>query len=197
VRTRVHEYGGGEHLVLPDGRAVFSNFRWASACPASAQQAHGRVLALGLPWLWHPGPECCLNRRLVSNTSSPPPPNPNPTHPPLSDQRVYVQALAPGSPAQPLTAEGSGQRFADYCWDGPRGRLVAVCEDHSEPSKEAVNFVAAIGGLGQPGLGSQRQDGLALGRAWGPAGCQGRRPASGRAPTCFAPRWLRANVLSV
>ncbi|KIY96392.1 peptidase S9 prolyl oligopeptidase active sitedomain protein, partial [Monoraphidium neglectum] len=26
VRTRVHEYGGGEHLVLADGRLVFSNF---------------------------------------------------------------------------------------------------------------------------------------------------------------------------
>jgi hypothetical protein len=27
VRTRVHEYGGGEHAVLPDGRLVFTNFR--------------------------------------------------------------------------------------------------------------------------------------------------------------------------
>lgn len=26
ARTRVHEYGGGEHLALGDGRLVFSNF---------------------------------------------------------------------------------------------------------------------------------------------------------------------------
>ncbi|KAI8473651.1 MAG: Alpha/Beta hydrolase protein [Monoraphidium minutum] len=87
VRTRVHEYGGGEHLVLPDGRLVFTNF---------------------------------------------------------SDQRVYVQPLAGGAPPALLTAEGSGQRFADYCWDSTRNRLLAVCEDHSDSSKEAVNFLAAV-----------------------------------------------------
>lgn len=89
VRTRCHEYGGGEHLLLTDGRLVFSNF---------------------------------------------------------SDQRVYLQPLLPqGSPPEPLTAECSGQRFADYCHDAARNRLLAVCEDHSDKeAKEPTNFLAAI-----------------------------------------------------
>jgi hypothetical protein len=71
----------------------------------------------------------------------------NGLHPTPRDQRVYVQPLRPqGAPATPLTAEGSGQRFADYRLDADRGRLLAVCEDHSDASKEAVNFLAAIGG---------------------------------------------------
>ncbi|GBF99098.1 peptidase [Raphidocelis subcapitata] len=87
VRTRVHEYGGGEHLALGDGRLVFSNF---------------------------------------------------------SDQRAYLQPLAPGAPAAPLTPAGAGLRFADYRADPARGRVVAVCEDHSDASREARNYLAAI-----------------------------------------------------
>ncbi|KAF8061339.1 dapb3 [Scenedesmus sp. PABB004] len=87
VRTRVQEYGGGEHLVTDDGRVFFSNF---------------------------------------------------------ADQRVYMQGLAPGAAPRALTAEGSGQRFAGYALDGGRGRLLAVCEDHSAEGQEAVNTLAAI-----------------------------------------------------
>jgi len=64
-----------------------------------------------------------------------------------SDQRAYLQPLQPpGSTPTPLTKADAKQRFADYTLDGTRNRLIAVCEDHSEDGKEAVNFIAAIGG---------------------------------------------------
>jgi hypothetical protein len=76
----------------------------------------------------------CLTRPSVTNTHR--------------SQRVHVQELGsaggPGQP-QPLTAEGSKQRFADYALDAARNRLIAVCEDHSQEGQEAVNSIAAIG----------------------------------------------------
>ena len=80
----------------------------------------------------------------------------NPCQPPArSDQRVYRQPLAPGAAPAPLTrgAGGGALRFADFCLDAPRARLVAVCEDHAAVGgggggQEAENYIAAIGARG-------------------------------------------------
>jgi hypothetical protein len=62
------------------------------------------------------------------------------------DQCVYVQDLSSGSQPVALTAADSKQRFANYELDGPRKRLLAVCEDHSKgDDQEATNSIAAIG----------------------------------------------------
>jgi dipeptidyl aminopeptidase/acylaminoacyl peptidase len=44
------------------------------------------------------------------------------------DQRIYVQK--PNQPPQPLTPEGK-LRYADFCLDSQRNRLICVCEDHT------------------------------------------------------------------
>jgi hypothetical protein len=90
-----------------------------------------------------------LKSVLHSSPALPGPPPPGP-----SDQRVYVQDVAPGAAARALTPEGAGLRFADYAWDAPRARLLAVCEDHSVAGEEASNYIAAIGGAGGGGGGS-------------------------------------------
>lgn len=61
---------------------------------------------------------------------------------------MHIQDIQQGQPAgkpHGLTASGSQQRFADYHLDGPRNRLLAVCEDHSQKDQEASNSIAAIG----------------------------------------------------
>lgn len=55
------------------------------------------------------------------------------------------QDLASCSAPVRLTDPAAKQRFADYVLDAPRGRLIAVCEDHSAEGQEAVNSIAAIG----------------------------------------------------
>lgn len=59
----------------------------------------------------------------------------------FSDQRIY--SVAPGGRPEPLTPERPW-RYADFAVDRPRGRLTAVREDHSDPSREPVNAIAAI-----------------------------------------------------
>eukprot|EP00879_Flechtneria_rotunda_P016022 GHRR01016758.1.p1 GENE.GHRR01016758.1~~GHRR01016758.1.p1 ORF type:complete len:650 (+),score=174.18 GHRR01016758.1:481-2430(+) len=87
VRSRVHEYGGGEHLVAANGKVYFSNFQ---------------------------------------------------------DQVVYFQDLQPGSKPTALTMADSKLRFANYALDATRNRLIAVCEDHLQDHREAINTIAAI-----------------------------------------------------
>ena len=72
-----------------------------------------------------------------------PPPPPHPPAP-SSDQRLYRQSLEPGSAAVALTPADAKLRFADAVVDGGRGRLVAVCEDHSGKG-EAVTTISAVG----------------------------------------------------
>lgn len=59
----------------------------------------------------------------------------------FSDQRIY--SVDPGCEPEPLTPERPW-RYADFAVDRPRGRLTAVREDHSDPSREPVNAIAAI-----------------------------------------------------
>lgn len=53
----------------------------------------------------------------------------------FDDQRVYRQRRLPGgagwSRPEPLSAADSGMRYADFCVDVLRGRLLCVREDHS------------------------------------------------------------------
>ncbi len=57
------------------------------------------------------------------------------------DQRIY--AAQPGAHPEPLTPEGPW-RYADFEFDIPRRRLLAVREDHSDPQREAVQSIVAI-----------------------------------------------------
>jgi dipeptidyl aminopeptidase/acylaminoacyl peptidase len=59
----------------------------------------------------------------------------------FADQRLYRQDL--GAEPRPLTP-AEGIRFADGVFDGKRGRIVGVREDHRESSREAVNTIAAV-----------------------------------------------------
>jgi dipeptidyl aminopeptidase/acylaminoacyl peptidase len=83
VRTRVHEYGGGDYLVT-GGVVYFSNF---------------------------------------------------------SDQRIYRQEL--GSVPVPLTRL-DGMRYADMIIDLAHSRIIAVREDHVNPSRQAINTLVSI-----------------------------------------------------
>lgn len=66
----------------------------------------------------------------------------------FADQRLYktggadTEALPLREP-QPLTPSG-GQRYADLVIDLPRKRLICVCEDHSDPTREPVNTLISI-----------------------------------------------------
>ena len=59
----------------------------------------------------------------------------------FADQRVYVQQ--PGETPNPLTAE-SKLRYANFCLDKSRNRLICVAEDHSNPNVEAENRLVTI-----------------------------------------------------
>ena len=83
VRTRVHEYGGGGHLVT-GGVVYFSNF---------------------------------------------------------ADQCIYRQVV--GSEPQPLT-HSEGMRYADMNMGAAHSRIIAVREDPSDPSEQAINTLVAI-----------------------------------------------------
>jgi dipeptidyl aminopeptidase/acylaminoacyl peptidase len=59
----------------------------------------------------------------------------------FADQRIY--RLIPGEPPAPITPD-NGLRYADLMLDAPRDRIICVCEDHSDPSREAVNTLVAV-----------------------------------------------------
>ena len=72
----------------------------------------------------------------------------------FNDQRLY--SAAPGKPPQPITPEAAW-RYADGIVDRRRNRLIAIREDHTPASREAVNTVVAIdlsGDRGQTVLAS-------------------------------------------
>lgn len=83
ARTRVHEYGGGDYIVV-NGVIYFSNF---------------------------------------------------------VDQRVYRQ----DGTAQPRPITPAADvRYADYCFDQTRNRLICVREDHRNPGVEAANCIVSV-----------------------------------------------------
>ncbi|HTS14510.1 MAG TPA: prolyl oligopeptidase family serine peptidase [Candidatus Sulfotelmatobacter sp.] len=59
----------------------------------------------------------------------------------VADGRLY--RLAPAGRPEALTVPGR-LRYADLAVDLPRGRLLAVCEDHSDPDTEAVNRLVSV-----------------------------------------------------
>ena len=59
----------------------------------------------------------------------------------FSDQRIW--RFAPGQAPEPITAEGK-LRFADFVHDATRGRLIAVCEDHTKNDHEPTNSLVAV-----------------------------------------------------
>ena len=59
----------------------------------------------------------------------------------FSDQRICK--ISPGSEPEPLTPERPW-RYADAAVDCGRGRLTAVREDHSDPSREPVNAIVTV-----------------------------------------------------
>ena len=127
ARTRVHEYGGGAYLVA-DGTVYFSNFadqRLYALSPStgSGQALDGRGLSRRSDFVVNPRP--------------------------CRDSRDEGEGGA--SALRPLThSTGSGQapegdvRYADAVVDSQRRRLICVREDHTDPSSEAVNAIAAV-----------------------------------------------------
>jgi dipeptidyl aminopeptidase/acylaminoacyl peptidase len=59
----------------------------------------------------------------------------------FADQRVYRQD-GPAEP-QPITPEAD-VRYADYCVDQSRRRLLCIREDHRNPDAEAVNSIVSL-----------------------------------------------------
>ncbi len=59
----------------------------------------------------------------------------------FDDNRLYT--CRPGEQPRALTAEGPW-RYADFVVDESRGRLIAICEDHSIPDTEAENSIVAV-----------------------------------------------------
>ena len=57
------------------------------------------------------------------------------------DQRLY--RITPGSSPEPITPE-IAWRYADAVMDRPRGRLICVREDHTNPEREAVNTLVSV-----------------------------------------------------
>ena len=59
----------------------------------------------------------------------------------FDDQRLYRQV--PGAEPQAITPEAD-LRYADGIVDEERGRLICVCEDHTDPDREAVNSIVSL-----------------------------------------------------
>ena len=59
----------------------------------------------------------------------------------FADQRLYKQTL--GSEPQPLTPVAD-YRYADAVIDSQRGRIICVCEDHTDGGREPVNSLVSI-----------------------------------------------------
>lgn len=60
----------------------------------------------------------------------------------FTDQRVYRAPAESGAPT-PVTSS-SGCFYADFTYDEPRNRLIAVREDHSQPGREPVTTLVGI-----------------------------------------------------
>ncbi len=58
-----------------------------------------------------------------------------------TDQRLYRQD--PGAAPLAVTAENE-RRYADGVIDRGHRRLICVCEDHTDPSREAVNMIVSL-----------------------------------------------------
>ncbi len=58
-----------------------------------------------------------------------------------SDQRIYKKDLH--GDIAPITPEGQ-LRFADGIIDHQRYRIICICEDHSNPQKQAINSIVSI-----------------------------------------------------
>ncbi|MBX9686880.1 MAG: S9 family peptidase [Candidatus Obscuribacterales bacterium] len=58
------------------------------------------------------------------------------------DHRVYEQTLGSKS-ARPLTKEGVS-RYADFCFDAKRNRLILIREDHADDPAEPLNFLEVL-----------------------------------------------------
>ncbi len=59
----------------------------------------------------------------------------------FADNRLY--GVQQGSAPEPLTAE-SKMRYADFCVDVPRQRLICVREDHTESDTDCLNTIVAV-----------------------------------------------------
>jgi dipeptidyl aminopeptidase/acylaminoacyl peptidase len=59
----------------------------------------------------------------------------------FADQRLYGHR--PGEPPRAVTP-AVNLRFADATIDPQRGRLICVCEDHTEPTHEPANFLLTL-----------------------------------------------------
>lgn len=59
----------------------------------------------------------------------------------FTDGRIYQQTAA--SQPQPITPEGK-KRYTDIIIDRHQNRLICVCEDHSNPDREAENTIVTI-----------------------------------------------------
>ena len=64
----------------------------------------------------------------------------------FASQRLFAQPLDGSAAPQPLTpdVEGAQLRFADFCLDEARGRLVCVMEDHRGGGKEPTNCLVGV-----------------------------------------------------
>lgn len=58
----------------------------------------------------------------------------------FADQRIYKEV---GTGAQPLTSAGD-RRYADMIVDSQRQRLICICEDHTDATREPVNTIVSI-----------------------------------------------------
>jgi hypothetical protein len=59
----------------------------------------------------------------------------------FDDQRIY--RLDPGAVPTPITP-AQEYRYADYCFDHRRNRLICVHEDHTQSDQEAVNTLVGV-----------------------------------------------------
>ncbi|HIC95807.1 TPA: S9 family peptidase, partial [Candidatus Bipolaricaulota bacterium] len=75
----------------------------------------------------------------------------------FADQRLYRQD--PGVPPRPITPEADRSaersrrslRYADGVFDRRRGRIICVREDHTDPTREAVNTIVSLDPEGNGG----------------------------------------------
>ena len=78
----------------------------------------------------------------------------------FADQRLYRQTRGDNAVPEPLTPP-IDMRYADAVFDARRGRLIAVREDHTRESGEAVNTIVGldVGANGGDGDGATQPDG--------------------------------------
>lgn len=61
----------------------------------------------------------------------------------FSDHKIYRQLLSEKH-ASPMTSDECKSRYADFCFDKKRNRLIFVQEDHSDPQAEPLNFLSCL-----------------------------------------------------